>query len=243
MSKIGYGYGSEWHLLRYLGYHRDRLDSEVIRQAVPNAASIEWLDFVWSGKSTKLRWDMEWQGIGFLAARKHNSPQITSAWAQFWPQTGTPPCWDAIGLARINGDYEWLLVEAKAHTAELEGNGCCAGVSSRRTIINAFHATQAAIGITPTSPQLLDAWLGAYYQYANRLAVLNFLHTQHISAHLINIYFIKEARDTWNCPQRAADWDIALDALYNTLRLPSRKSMNKPALMQHVHEVFLPVYP
>ena len=29
MGKIGYTYGSEWHLLRYLGYHRNELNRQI----------------------------------------------------------------------------------------------------------------------------------------------------------------------------------------------------------------------
>ena len=30
MADVGYGYGSEWHLLRFLGYHRNVLDSAIL---------------------------------------------------------------------------------------------------------------------------------------------------------------------------------------------------------------------
>jgi hypothetical protein len=45
MSTIGYGYGygSEWQLLRFLGYHRDHLN-DAIRSKVPNSEVLDWLD-------------------------------------------------------------------------------------------------------------------------------------------------------------------------------------------------------
>jgi hypothetical protein len=42
MSEIGYG--SERHLLRYLGYHRGALDA-AIKQAMGDIREIEWFDF------------------------------------------------------------------------------------------------------------------------------------------------------------------------------------------------------
>ena len=49
MADIGYGYGSEWHLLRFLGYHRNALDSPILRAT--GGQEIEWLDFPQSGPS------------------------------------------------------------------------------------------------------------------------------------------------------------------------------------------------
>lgn len=43
MAKFGNGYGSECHLLRYLGRHRKRLDAAVCE--VTGATGVHWLDF------------------------------------------------------------------------------------------------------------------------------------------------------------------------------------------------------
>ena len=43
MSTIGFGYGSEWHLLRYLGYHRADLN-RAIASAIPGGTVVEWLN-------------------------------------------------------------------------------------------------------------------------------------------------------------------------------------------------------
>ena len=73
MGKIGFGYGSEWHLLNWLGYHRDELN-ELVIQAInsptcnygdvysfpnPNPAPkippcITWLDFPWNGGASTI---------------------------------------------------------------------------------------------------------------------------------------------------------------------------------------------
>ncbi|MQB02127.1 MAG: hypothetical protein GEU78_18040 [Actinobacteria bacterium] len=40
---IGYTYGSEWHLLRYLAYHREDLSRDV-EAAIPGSKVLRWLD-------------------------------------------------------------------------------------------------------------------------------------------------------------------------------------------------------
>ena len=112
MAEIGHGYGSEWHLLRYLGRHRERLATEV--QRVTSCDTVQWLDFPFDPKS---KWkDAEWQGLDFLPLES----RARGKWAEFWPQTGRPPNWDAVGEVSINGHREWLLVEDNAHIVEIE---------------------------------------------------------------------------------------------------------------------------
>lgn len=107
MAEIGDGYGSEWHLLRYLGRHRDDLDRRVSVET--GATSVRWRDFPFD--SEKPRLDREWEGLEFLPLRH----PARLAWAQYWPQSGTQQNWDAVGQAKIDGADEWLLIEAKAH--------------------------------------------------------------------------------------------------------------------------------
>jgi len=55
---FGNGYGSECHLLRYLGRHRDRLNAEVCRET--GGSDVRWLDFpfakTWPGKKGSRQW-------------------------------------------------------------------------------------------------------------------------------------------------------------------------------------------
>lgn len=115
MGKIGYGYGSEWHMLWYLGRHRTALDERI--RSVAGATSVEWLDFPTSQRRSKLI-DGEWKGLQFIT-----EPEIQSDWTDFWPQGAGIQNWDAIGRVRVGAHDEWLLVEAKAHRAEL-GSSC-----------------------------------------------------------------------------------------------------------------------
>jgi len=105
MGTMGSGYGSEFHLLRYLGYHRRDLNRAVEEQT--GGRVIDWLDSQFDSRKRFPHLDVEWKGLEFL------DPDVTvrSAWAEFWPQTGNVPNWDAVGLLRVESHVEYLLVE------------------------------------------------------------------------------------------------------------------------------------
>ena len=44
MAQIGYGYGSEFHLMRFLGHHRDLLELRISQQ-IEEEGIFKWLDF------------------------------------------------------------------------------------------------------------------------------------------------------------------------------------------------------
>jgi hypothetical protein len=107
MGEIGYCYGSEWHLLRWLGRHRDELNKRV--EAEIGADAVRWLDFHFDARKQP-QFDREHEGLDFLP---EESP-ARQAWMRYWPQSGRQQNWDAVGIATIQGADEWLLVEAKA---------------------------------------------------------------------------------------------------------------------------------
>jgi hypothetical protein len=79
MGDIGHGYGSEWHLLRWLGRHRADLTRRVIR-VFRDAEAVEWLDFHFDpGK--KPWYDAEWESLDFLTTES----AVRAAWHEFWP--------------------------------------------------------------------------------------------------------------------------------------------------------------
>jgi hypothetical protein len=55
MAKIGYGYGSECHLLRWMGRHRKAFDKTMLNTVgtSSNEKEIEWLDFGFSKEVRK----------------------------------------------------------------------------------------------------------------------------------------------------------------------------------------------
>lgn len=228
MGKIGYGYGSEWHLLRYLGYHRELLSGVVAGQI--GAISVRWLDTNFSTLNVSLRDDEEWSGIDFVSA-----PAVQSRWKQFWPGSSSrfQQHWDAVAVVKVGGAEEWLLVEAKSHMGEMAST-CGASQSSRRTIEAALSATQQAFG--STTP--VEHWLSPYYQYANRLAALHFLNSNGCPARLLNIYFCGEARKGWETCATPQDWHTCLGTVEAHLGL----SKSAP-LADRIHSLFLDVHP
>ena len=179
MARIGYGYGSEWHLLRWMGRYRNDLIKKIREVTNKPNSKIDFLDFHFNPSE---KWpDSELKGIEFLLM-DHSANR---AWEIFWPQSGNIPNWDAVGkITDILGE-EWLLVEAKAHSEELISN--CGGKEhgGLPIIRKAFQTTINQLGITAN----VSSWLKPYYQYANHLSFLSFLHSQDIPSHLLNIYF------------------------------------------------------
>jgi hypothetical protein len=231
MGKIGYGYGSEWHLLRHLGYHRQYLSQNTLK--VTGGDSIEWLDIGFSRENAPLHDDGEFSGLEFIRGE-----QVQEKWRSFWPQSGNAQNWDAIGRIHSEQRDEWLLVEAKGHTGEILSNCGAASPASRQKILAAFEKASRAFG-NRTRP--LENWLRRYYQYANRLAVLYFLMNECVpvvDARLLFIYFYGENREKAECPQSEQDWLPAIQAMDDWLGVDTNCELAK-----RVHHLFLPVNP
>lgn len=231
MGKIGYGYGSEWHLLRHLGYHRKYLSQKVL--SVTGGNSIDWLDFQFSKENRPLMDDREFLGLEFI-----QNTRVQEKWKEFWTQTGTPHNWDAIGQIRFDNQQEWLLVEAKGHIGELTSKCGAKSEISRQKISSAFRKTSHAFG---NQSRPVDKWFEPYYQYANRLAVLYFL-MQECSpaayARLLFIYFYGENMEGCKCPQMKQEWLPEIQAMNAWLGIEKNNE-----LARRVHYLFLPVNP
>jgi hypothetical protein len=225
MSRIGYVYGSEWHLLWYLGYRRAALSRAV--SEITGATTVEWIDapLLPSGQVS------EWEGIDVLAP----SPGVQQQWHAFWPTRGSAQRWDAI--ARLDGT-DWLLVEAKAHPNELLAPCQAKAPASIAQIDRAFDATRQAVGADAVPSA---EWRGPYYQYANRLATLHFLRTvcdPPVPARLLFIYFCGDRHPRINGPADAAGWAPPLNLMYHNLGIDPQAP-----LLRFVHALFLDVAP
>ena len=233
-AHIGAGYGSEFHLMRIMARHRREFDRRVVPEIQGQVT--EWLDFGHGGTydaadpgKVKLP-DKEWRGLAFLPSA--TLARVAAAWKAYWPQTGNLQNWDAVGRARIEGTECWLLVEAKGHLGELKSNcGAKAGSKSEPQIAAAFAATQRWLGI-----RTCGDWCKTYYQAANRLAFLHFLHTHDIPAKLLFIYFCGDQNPDANCPTTDSRWEPALEAQAQHLGLTQ-------AIKQRagVHSLFWPI--
>lgn len=241
MARIGCGYGSECHLLRYLGRHREFLDEEITRKV--GASSVTWLDFHFdrelfdrlrsrgSHSDRSQPWfDRERQGLDFLPP---DSPAFRK-WTEVWPQSGTPISWDAIGQVTIQNRKEWLLVEAKANLQELESSSQAKEAGGRREIQDFLQVTKQGLGVPPKSD-----WMNKYYQFCNRVAVLHFLVENSQPAHLVFIYFLGDKEGSGRtCPQSEDEWKVALAKQDSHVGLPKSHP-----LAGRIHMLFLHACP
>jgi hypothetical protein len=76
-------------------------------------------------------------------------------------------------------------------------------------------------------------WSGKYYQYTNRLTHLHYLREQGVSAYLINIYFVGDT--SVNGPKTIAEWEPALQEMYNYLGIKPHK------LNKYMADVFIDI--
>lgn len=181
MAEIGYCYGSEWQLMRFLGHHRKSLDCAIKNAlGVEDASKILWEDYPFeSGRNSG---DGEHIGIELPCLQERGDfSEIKNKWKDFWPQSGSAMNWDGV----FTCDGEIVLVESKAHVDELDSK-CKAEGKSKEKIEKAFVDTKRYFGVDEGTD-----WTTEYYQKANRLAFVFFLNEIcHIKARLLNIYFL-----------------------------------------------------
>ena len=222
---MGDGYGSECHLLRFLGRHRRLLDREVM-DAV-GATDVRWHDYPFDASTPWL--DSEHKGMGFI-----NDESIQAAWKQTWPSSGNSQNWDAVGQVLIGGSWEWLLVEAKANLEEIRSSCQAKENGGLPLILRTLSAAKADLGV----PAHKD-WLNRYYQFCNRVAALHFLGTRGVRARLLFIYFIGDRGGNGRtCPIDESGWSEALRAQDDHVGLPPGH-----ALSGRISKMFLAVSP
>jgi hypothetical protein len=250
MGTIGFTYGSEWHLLRYLGYHRDELN-RLIEEIIPgkNVKVESWLDFHFEEKRPVANLqppvicpfprilDAERTGYDFLPPGQLED--IPAQWSVYFPpgHGGTgPQHWDAVGKILIDGEEHWLIVEAKAHLGELRAN-CGARPDSQALIQTAFQEVKAGWNEVPVAN-----WFGPYYQFCNRIAFLHFLRSRSIKAKVLFIYFCGDRHPpgrTANCPVNEAGWAFSLAQMEAHVGWLNQDN----PFAANVHKLFLPVCP
>jgi len=225
MADIGHGYGSECHLLRYLGRHRKQLDDQICEAT--DAAQIRWLDFPFNPTNS---WkDGEWKGLDFLPA----DDPARLAWPEFWPVRGNPQNWDAVARVKFGSSWEWLLVEAKAHVEELHSNCGASEAGGRPMIRKSLARVKEKLGAESGGD-----WLENYYQYANRLTVLWHMVECGTPTRLLFIYFTGDEfpDNAFDCPADEQGWAPALEAQRQYLGLEVDHSLS-----DRVHKIFSPV--
>lgn len=179
---------------------------------------------------TTLRWLSPLEHEGYIESRDGDVLQRLEAEVSaedaraFWPSRG--PMWD--GLA-VTSTGQKLLVEAKANIPEMLGGGTRATGLARDQILAALRTLQRKL-----TPRGGADWAGRFYQYANRLAHLDFLRDTGVDAHLAYVYFVN-ARDV-DGPTSREEWEGALRLMESYLGLGKRHP-----LTAYVHKIFIDV--
>lgn len=242
MGEMAIDHGSELHLLRFLGRHREQLDKAILHKLREDTGtkieSIQWFDVPFDPENPQK--DGEWKSMDFLDDLGGND------WKIYWPDKAPGqynrrkvPSWDAIAKIEIGDSTEWLLVEAKAHQSEFSNSAaaCGAGGKSLDTVTRALHETYIELGgVEERWKDVSTNWLGDHYQKANRLACLRFLNDiAKQPTRLLYIYFMGDRfRDS---PVDQTVWDDAINAQYDALGI-GRQACDRS------HELFLNViYP
>lgn len=209
MGQMALGYGSEFHLLRWLGRHRNEFDKRV--KQLLNTDNITWLDFNFDeGKSIP---DKELTGLSFLD--KTISEPVFSTWIDEWPQSGNVMNWDLVGFTMINNTKTWILIEAKAHKGELSQPCKATSDKSKKMISDALKNAAQNYGIESNLN-----WINKYYQLSNRIYILDLLKRFDINAKLINIYFVGDwISKSRQSPQSIVDWSYLLNTMKTDMNM------------------------
>ena len=142
-------------------------------------------------------------------------PELIEDLSAFWPARG--PQWDALGRTS-EGDI--LLVEAKAHIAEMCSSGTAAGAVSKARIEAALDAVALQLGAKADRAP----WSTHFYQLANRLAHLAFLRRLGVPAWLVLVNFVGD--DDMKGPAGAEAWDAAYQVAFHVMGLPRRHALS-----------------
>lgn len=224
MVRISPKHGSAFHLLRHMGRFRNQFDQALLK-AIGSGESIKWVDFTCRNQK-----DCEVEGLSFLP--KEQYAKTLAKWKSRWPQSGTQPTWDAVGW--LQPANEVILLEAKANVSELSSSRVAKHRVSKEKISRFLRNTIRNIGA-----QADNKWYKEYYQYANRLAVLDFLHSEGIPARLVYVYFCGDTGPKNKIrPESQEKWQPYLDQVESYLGIQAGHS-----LKDRVHQVFLPVHP
>jgi len=136
----------------------------------------------------------EYRDADFLKAIGHSD--CAAALKKFWPRNG--PQWDALGTVSSGTP---ILVEAKAHIAEVF---TVIGAKHQKSLVKidtAFHRTRTDLGIESPYP-----WTAPFYKYANRVAHLHFLQNMSgIPSALAFVHFLGD--EEMDGPRRRSEWE------------------------------------
>lgn len=125
----------------------------------------------------------------------------------FWPKNG--PQWDALGRSASGSVF---LVEAKAHIPELISSLKADNLVSSEKILRSLEQTRKSLGSKSDFE-----WSKTFYQYANRVAHVDFLRRNSVPAYLLFVYFLNDSE--MGGPKTADEWKGAIRLVHRCLGL------------------------
>ena len=217
MAQIGFGYGSEFQLLRFLGHHR--LEFESIIAGVIGPGVFNWEDFDYADPKTVISGDKELMGLSFLERLyPAQYPTVKAEYEKYkiyhrnaWQN------WDAIFTH--NGTL--YLVEAKAHISELSSGDEEHGDHSREEILRYFKEQLPELPVS-------RVWLQDYYQMANRLATAALLNKNGIKTKVLYVYFVNGYR------KRVIEKVDRKERIYETVNLNATEEQFRIAIQDEM---------
>lgn len=235
-SSVHPAYGSDWHMLRCLGWHRKRFTDHVSRSI--GVSSINWLDFPLDGQGAyppgKPIRQGPWEKINFA------SKELQEKYNEFWPGPSWHQILDAVGYGNGASGEELVIVDAYAHPREISFAGSSVREDSEKgkKVREAFQETLRACGFDEAEATIqAEKWLSGCDVYAHRLAMLHFFLKQNIPARLVFLYFCGDRQpNRKNCPQSAAEWGDTIVRVKQYLGLKGTS-----VLESRVHDVFVDV--
>lgn len=189
--------GSKLLIQHYINNRRADFNHQLL------AASPSLLSFL--TKDLSIQWESPLRERGYKEYR-NDFLDLIEQWngkreqlEHYWPRIG--PQWDGIAIAEGKaGQKGLILVEAKAHTGEMNSKQRASDVESRALIQKRLTETQKAL----ESEAPLELWENHYYQLANRLAYLSVLNEKlGIPTWLVIVNFVN---DTTYIPTQLDSW-------------------------------------
>ena len=185
--------------------------NDPIVNAVDKDQTIDWRSPLHSDDYAEYRDGAFLERIGL----GHLRPEL----AAYWPSGG--PQWDAFG---VTSGGTVLLVEAKAHIAEMCSPGSSASEASLKLIKLRLNETAEVLRAKSNRAD----WHVVFYQLANRLAHLHWLRTQGVGARLVLVNFLND--EEMAGPSSAAEWMAAYHVALHALGLSPRHRLARSVI-------------
>lgn len=221
---MGYGYGSEWQLLRFLGHHRNRLENAIMKAVNVSTNDFYWFDFDFANRDKIITGDAEKAGLSFLSESdripKDKLDEVLKKIKEYNWTFARWQYWDAVFIL----DGTLYFVEAKAHTEELKSGNKEQGGTSTQAILNFMSEmfnNQCVVS---------EDWVKEYYQFANRISTVALLNSFGIKSKLLNIYFINGYYDREHNKKK--------DTLESQFKEEIEKELKKLNLTQEIKDKY-----